>query len=117
MPTFYLNRRSSSLSREGEHLLIKQHAVGETSQVLPLHELSSVVVVGDHSIMFPALSALIGRQVPITFLTCGGNGAVRLKPEHPRLPLAYIFYEGKEWIYKDSFEGRRKDLKMPLPFK
>lgn len=84
MPTLYLNRRSSSLSREGEHLLIKQHAVGETSQVLPLHELSSVVVVGEPSITFPALSVLINRQIPVTFLTCGGKwrGTLETCAEH-----------------------------------
>ena len=73
MPTLYLNRRSSSLSREGEHLLVKQHAVGEASQVLPLHELSSVVVVGEPSITFPALFALMKQQIPVTFLTYGGK--------------------------------------------
>lgn len=84
MPTLYLNRRSSSLSREGEHLLIKQNAMGETSQVLPLHELSSVVVVGEPSITFPALSALINRQIPVTFLTCGGRwrGTLETCAEH-----------------------------------
>lgn len=84
MPTLYLNRRSSSLSREGEHLLIKQHAVGETSQVLPLHELSAVVVVGEPSITFPALSALMKQQIPVTFLTNGGKwrGTLETCAEH-----------------------------------
>lgn len=73
MPTLYLNRRATSVSREGEHLLVKQHDLPNSpQQVVPLHDLTSVVVVGEPSITFPALSCFIQRQIPVSFLSVGG---------------------------------------------
>ena len=75
MATLYLNRRSTSVSREGEHLLVKHHDHGTAvqSQVLPVIDLSSVVVIGEPSITFPALSCFIQRQIPVSFLSVSGR--------------------------------------------
>lgn len=75
MTTLYFTRRSAVVSREGCHHLVKQYPIASSqgAYTMSIQDISSVVVVGEPSITFPALSALIGRQVPITFLTSHGK--------------------------------------------
>lgn len=95
MAILYLNRKDTTITREGAHLRIRQHTPEkeEKTDHVPLHTISGVVVVGEPSMTFPALSCFIGRQVPVTFLTstgrwrglletCADNYAVRRKTQY-----------------------------------
>ncbi|MBQ9694198.1 MAG: CRISPR-associated endonuclease Cas1 [Kiritimatiellae bacterium] len=75
MATLYVNRRATSIHREGQHLVVKQRGMGSAVnvQTVPLHEVTGVVVVGEPSITFPALSCFIQRQIPVSFLSVGGS--------------------------------------------
>lgn len=75
MATLYLNRKATTITREGAHLRVQSHLAPDEVETrhVPLQSISGVVVIGEPSITFPALSCFIGKQVPITFLTANGR--------------------------------------------
>lgn len=74
MRTLVLSRNSLSVSLEGAHLVVRDHAnEGVGLQRVPLAEVERVVVCGQPSITFPVMAELLDRHIPCSFLTRGGR--------------------------------------------
>lgn len=74
MRTLVLSRNSLSVSLEGEHLVIRDHA-NESAGLsrVPLADVERVVICGQPSVSFPALAKMLDRRIPCGFLTRGGR--------------------------------------------
>ena len=72
MATLVLNRDSLSVKLESNHLIIHDHAAGDSFQRVPLVDVERVIVVGQPAITFPVFAKLLDLAIPCSFLTHGG---------------------------------------------
>ena len=73
MATLVFNRDSLSVSLEGCHLAVRDHAAGGVLQRIPLVDVDRVIVAGQPAISFRTLAHLMDRHIPCSFLTHGGR--------------------------------------------
>lgn len=73
MATLVINRDSISVKLESNHLVLHEHANGDSSKSVPLVDVDRVVVVGQPAITFPVLAKLLDLGIPCSFLTHGGR--------------------------------------------
>lgn len=120
MTTVYLTEQTSTLTKDGDTLIVNIPANRETGTEkrkvrLPLRKVEQVVVVGNCTVTTPALVALLEQQAEVCFLSYHGrfegrvtngftkNGALRIAQHrkavvnNPRLALdpAKAFVRGK----------------------
>ena len=74
MRTLVLSKNSLSVSLEGEHLVVRDHANAAGGfQRVPLVEVERVIVCGQPSVSFAVMAKLMDRHIPCGFITRGGR--------------------------------------------
>ena len=76
MATLVLNRNSTSVKLESDHLVIHRHAPEEGElerETLPVRDVERVVVIGAPAVTAPVLARFLDRDIPCVFLTKGGR--------------------------------------------
>ena len=73
MSTLVINKASTSVKLEANHLVLHEHADGGSFQRVPLVDIERVIVVGQPAITFPVLAKLMDLGIPCSFLTAGGK--------------------------------------------
>ncbi len=78
MATLVINKRSTSVKLESDHLLVHHHetdgaSTAESKTCVPLAEVERVVIMGQPAISFPVLVRLMDKGIPCSFLSENGR--------------------------------------------